>query len=99
MNDKLKINLIIAGSSHTLFIRPEEEELIRKAAKLIEIKLANYTGRLGADKTKTQQDFLSMTALELSYAYLKMKESRDVDMLAQSIKELDENLGGYLKND
>ena len=45
------------------------------------------------------QDFLSMTALELSYAYLKMKESRDVDMLAQSIKELDENLGGYLKND
>ena len=97
MNDKLKINLIIAGSSHTLFIRPEEEELIRKAAKLIEIKLANYTGRLGADKTKTQQDFLSMTASELSY--LKMKESRDVDMLAQSIKELDENLGGYLKND
>ena len=38
MNDKLKINLIIAGSSHTLFIRPEEEELIRKAAKLIEDK-------------------------------------------------------------
>ena len=57
MNDKLKINLIIAGSSHTLFIRPEEEELIRKAAKLIEIKLANYTGRLGADKNENPTGF------------------------------------------
>lgn len=99
MNDKLKINLIIAGKTHSLTIKREEEELIRKAARLIEVKLANYAARYRADEAKNQQDFLSMAALEIAYTYLKMKESRDVDMLTQSIKELDEELNGYLKKD
>ncbi|MCP9612698.1 cell division protein ZapA [Coprobacter tertius] len=99
MNDKFTINLKIAGSSYPLIINRSDEELIRKAAKLIDVKLANYSERLGADKKKTLQDFLCMTALELSYAYLKIKESRDVDVLSQTIRELDEELERYLKEE
>lgn len=97
VNDKLRINLIIAGKTYSLTIMRNEEELIRKAAKLIDVKLAGYATRYNADEEKSQQDFLSMAALEIAYTYLKMKESRDVDMLTQSIRELDEELDGYLR--
>ena len=42
MNDKIKINLQIADSYYPITINRDEEELMREAAKQVNIKLNAY---------------------------------------------------------
>ena len=42
MNDKIKINLQIADSNYPLTINREEEEMVREAAKQVNIRLYAY---------------------------------------------------------
>ena len=42
MNDKIKINLQMAGSTYPLTILREEEEMVREAAKQVDIRLNAY---------------------------------------------------------
>ena len=42
MNDKIKINLQIADSNYPLTINREEEEMVREAAKQVNIRLNAY---------------------------------------------------------
>ena len=39
MNDKIKINLQMAGASYPLTINREDEEMVREAAKQVDIRL------------------------------------------------------------
>ena len=42
MNDKIKINLQIADSNYPLTINREEEQMVREAAKQVNIRLNKY---------------------------------------------------------
>ena len=42
MNDKIKINLKMAGASYPLTINREDEEMVREAAKQVDIRLNAY---------------------------------------------------------
>ena len=42
MNDKIKINLQMAGASYPLTINREDEEKVREAAKQVDIRLNAY---------------------------------------------------------
>ena len=42
MNDKIKINLQMAGSTYPLTINREEEQTVREAAKQVNIRLNKY---------------------------------------------------------
>ena len=42
MNDKIKINLQIADANYPLQINMEEEELVREAAKQVNMRLNTY---------------------------------------------------------
>ena len=42
MSDKIKINLRIADSNYPLPINREEEEIVREAAKQVNIRLNKY---------------------------------------------------------
>ena len=42
MNDKIKINLQMAGASYPLTINREDEEMVREAAKQVDIRLNAY---------------------------------------------------------
>ena len=59
MNDKLTITLNIAGRPCVLTIEREEEEEIRKAAQLINSKIAKYREKYA---TADPVDFLAVTA-------------------------------------
>ncbi|GIV34683.1 MAG: hypothetical protein KatS3mg031_2218 [Chitinophagales bacterium] len=56
----ININLIIAGRSYPLKIRPEEEEVVRKAAKQLNEKVNELQEMYAA---KDKQDYLAMCAL------------------------------------
>ena len=68
MNDKLTITLNIAGRPCVLTIEREEEEEIRKAAQLINSKIAKYREKYA---TADPVDFLAVTALQFTVKMLE----------------------------
>jgi cell division protein ZapA (FtsZ GTPase activity inhibitor) len=66
--NELSISLPIADRSYRLAIEKDHEELFRKAAKLIEKRMKDYSGSYAY---KDRQDLLAMVALEYATGYLQ----------------------------
>ncbi len=66
--NELSISLPIADRSYRLAITKEHEELFRKAAKLIDKRIKDYSGSYAY---KDKQDLLAMVALEYATGYLQ----------------------------
>ena len=66
--NELSISLPIADRSYRLAIEKDHEELFRKAAKLIDKRIKDYSGSYAY---KDKQDLLAMVALEYATGYLK----------------------------
>jgi len=66
--NELSISLPIADRAYRLAIHKEHEELFRKAAKLIEKRMKDYSGSYAY---KDRQDLLAMVALEYATGYLQ----------------------------
>lgn len=94
MSDRLSITLNIGGRSYPLTIAPEEEESLRKAAKMINDNINDLEQRYAV---RDKQDVLAMTALQ--YANKVLEGTRDTikdDSVINAIKALDTHLGNYL---
>jgi len=94
--DELTITVTIAGRPFRMTIPKSEEEVIRKAAKLINEKIKEYSG---AYAFKDTQDLLSMVSLEFATNALD-KESRFVEFdqkLVDNLKEINNILSDNLQ--
>lgn len=96
MNNKLSIRVNIADRYYPLKINVEEEERIRKAAKLINERVLQYKQKY-ADKDVL--DFIAMTALQLVTRLVELEEKQDVLPILENLKELNEELEEYIKEE
>ena len=96
MNEKLSIRVNIADKYYPLKIDRNEEERIRKAAKLINEKVLQYKQKY-ADKDVA--DFMAMTALQNTTRMVELEERHDVNSLAEGIKEITEELEEYIREE
>jgi cell division protein ZapA (FtsZ GTPase activity inhibitor) len=71
MDDKLSIRVNVADRYYPLKVERENEEKIRKAARMINEKVLQYKQRY---TDKDVQDFLAMASLQ--YVILKQKSNR-----------------------
>lgn len=55
MNDKIKINLKMAGAYYPITIRREEEEMVREAARQVDTRLNQYKSNYARDQVTTEQ--------------------------------------------
>lgn len=83
--EQFTISVKIAERVYRMKIKPEEEEGIRKAAKLINEKVKDYSNTYAFND---YQDLLSMVALQFAVRYVK---SGDVE------EQLDDDIGEKLK--
>ena len=97
MSDKFTIRIKIADSAHPLTIQREDEELYRKAAKLVDTRYADYKERYKNVDLNDNQ-FLSFVALEFAVKYLTLNENRNIDTLSEAIEELTREIETFLKN-
>ena len=93
MNDKLTITLNIAGRPCVLTIEREEEEEIRKAAQLINSKIAKYREKYA---TADPVDFLAVTALQFTVKMLEA-ERRNVEPILDEVKKISSRLDEVVK--
>jgi cell division protein ZapA (FtsZ GTPase activity inhibitor) len=96
MEDKLSIKVNVADRYYPLKIDRNDEEKIRKAAKMINDKVLQYRQKY-ADKDT--QDFLAMAALQFVTKVIEYDHKFDYSPLEDNIKELSEELDEYLKGE
>jgi len=93
MEDKLSIRVNVADRYYPLKIDRNDEEKIRKAAKMINEKVLQYKQRY---TDKDLQDFLAMAALQFVIKLIESETKFDVSPVLDELTEMDEWLGEYL---
>lgn len=93
--DEISITVIIADRSYKLKIERNEEEALRKAAKVIEEQMEKYANYF---QYKDKQDLLAMVALQFSTSTINLEEQlnyRDNEML-DKLNDIDKVLTEHL---
>ena len=84
----------MAGSTYPLTILREEEEMVREAAKQVDIRLNAYREHY---QNVTPEKIIAMVAYQFALENLKMKKRSDTRPYADKIEELTEVLETYFK--
>jgi len=87
MDDKLSIRVNMADRYYPLKVESENEERIRKAARLINEKVLQYKQRY---VDKDTQDFLAMAALQYVIRLIEIEDKEEDTSLEEGLKELTE---------
>ncbi|TVR78014.1 MAG: cell division protein ZapA [Chitinophagaceae bacterium] len=82
MSKKISINVVIADRPYPMLIDPEEEEMVRKAAKQINEDIRNFKNKYEA---KDKQDFLAMCSL--IYAVKNAQSEKNIQLKDQSVMD------------
>jgi cell division protein ZapA len=93
----ININVIIADRPYRLKIKPDEEEQIRKAAKLVHEKVKEFQNTYEA---KDKQDYLAMASIIFAVESLNSKGYQiDEDHeIVKKINELDTVLTHFVQS-
>ena len=94
MDDKLSIRVNVADRYYPLKVEREDEEKIRRAARLINEKVLLYKQRYS---DKDVQDFLAMAALQFVIKLIEGEEKLSNDYLPDAIRELTQKLETVLE--
>jgi cell division protein ZapA (FtsZ GTPase activity inhibitor) len=96
MDEKLSIRINIIDRYYPLKIERRDEERIRKAGKIINEKVLQYKQKYS---DKDAQDFLAMAALQYVTRLVELEEQENPSSLLESIRELNEEIEVYLKEE
>ena len=94
MEEQLSIKVQIAERFYPLKIKQQDEEKIRKAAKLINDKVLQYKQRY---TDKDAQDFMAMAALQFVINLLDCEQQQNVVSLEKELGVLSSELDEILK--
>jgi cell division protein ZapA len=95
MDEEFSINVTIADRRYPMRINRNEEEKIRKAAKIINERILQYQQRyLGKDN----QDCLAMSALQFVIQIMDLMDQSNTDQSMKQIEEINKQLTRYLDN-
>src|SRR5574344_135738 len=92
MNDKLTINLSIAGFTFPVNIERKDEELVRAAAKEVEIRYNNYRSHFAV----TPLQAMTMAAYQSAVNEFEGRSLNDTEPYAAEIEKLSELLEDYI---
>jgi cell division protein ZapA (FtsZ GTPase activity inhibitor) len=94
MDDKLSIRVNVADRYYPLKVERENEEKIRKAARMINEKVLQYKQRY---TDKDVQDFLAMAALQYVIKLTEEEEKLENDYIPDAIRELIQKIDSVLE--
>ena len=97
--DELEVsytNLQIADSNYPLTINREEEQMVREAAKQVNIRLNKYRE---VYKNLEPEKIIAMVAYQFSLERLQLMQRNDTSPYVEKVKELTELLEDYFKEE
>lgn len=93
MDNSFHIKLQIAGRYYPLEIDRNDEEKIRKAARVINEKVSQYQQKY---RDKDGQDFLAMAAFQFVLKLLELEEKSDETPLMTALQEINDELEEFI---
>lgn len=96
MGDKLSIRVNVADRYYPLKVNREDEEDIRRAARIINEKVIQYKQRY---TDKDTQDFLAMASLQFVNQLISLQQESSDDEVTESISELNQLIGALLEEE
>jgi cell division protein ZapA (FtsZ GTPase activity inhibitor) len=96
MDDKLSIRVNVADRYYPLKVERDNEEKIRRAARLINEKVLQYKQRY---TDKDVQDFLAMAALQFVIKLSEEEEKLSSSYLPDTLKELVQKIDTVLESE
>ncbi|HAN79757.1 MAG TPA: cell division protein ZapA [Bacteroidales bacterium] len=94
MDDKLSIKVNIADRYYPLKVERNDEEKIRKAARLINDKVLQYRQRFS---DKDLVDFMAMASLQFVTKVLEMEEQADNTDFYNEIKQIETDIYTFIE--
>ena len=94
MDDKLSIRVNVADRYYPLKVERDDEEKIRRAARMINEKVLQYKQRY---TDKDVQDFMAMAALQFVIKLIEEEEKLSADYLPDALKELTQKIETVLE--
>ncbi len=94
MNDEIKINLQMAGVYYPLTINRKDEEMVRAAARQVNMRLNAYREYY---RTLPAERIMVMVAYHFAVECLQEKQRNDTAPYTAKIEELGAMLESYLK--
>jgi len=95
MDEEFSINVTIADRRYPMRINRNEEEKIRKAAKIINERILQYQQRYSG---KDNQDCLAMSALQFVIQIMELMDQTNTDQTMKQIEDINKQLTRYLDN-
>ncbi len=93
MDEDLTINITIADRRYPMRIKRNDEEKIRKAAKIINERILQYRQMYSG---KDSQDFMAMSTLQFAIELNDFIENADVSPVIKQLEDINEGLNKYL---
>ena len=90
----LKVNISIGDRKYTLNIKPEQEELVRAAARKSNELIYKITS---SSPGRDVVDITSFALLQLALKVVEHEQDKELDNLQEDIKVLNAQLTNYLK--
>ena len=95
MEDKLSIRVNVADRYYPLKVERDDEEKIRRAARLINEKILQYKQRY---TDKDVQDFLAMAALQFVIKLIEEEEKQNYSDLTDELREMTRKIDSVLES-
>lgn len=96
MDDKLSVNLTIGDRVYPLRIDRNEEENIRRAAKIITDKVVQYKQRYASKDT---QDCLAMATLQFVIQKFNSERQIEYSPVVEELERMNDFLAEYLEKE
>jgi cell division protein ZapA len=94
----IQLELIPGGRKYPVIIHPDEEELIREATKQLREKFNAYKQTF-SEANLSDEDILAMMAIDVAVGHLKLEEKNDTIPFTAKIKQLNDELNDFLKEE
>ena len=96
MDDKWKINLSMADATYPVWIKPEDEEIVRKVAQQVNDILKEYREKW---PNVEKERIVTMIAYRFSLESLLEKQRNDTTPYTEKITELTKTLEEHFKKE
>lgn len=93
MEEKLSIKVNLVDRYYPLKIERNEEEVIRKASKMINERVSQYKQRY---TDKDTQDFLAMAALQFAIKIIETENQTNDQTFIDELRIINQELSEYL---
>lgn len=94
----IQLEIIPGGRKYPVIIHPDEEELIREATRQLREKFNAYKNTFSEAKL-SDKDILVMMAIDIATSHLKLEKKNDTVPFTTKIKQLNDELKDFLKEE